>query len=105
MKLVASKMLLLPSVRSPYKITHAPCSGIMSGFPWLRAGLLIRRAGVYKGVSVEPGWGLNFERGDEPSAAPSLETQTQHSELSPAAQVRALPKAAQSQGVHGALGD
>lgn len=72
-------MLLLPSVRSPYKINQPPCSGIMSGFLWLRDGLLIRRAGVDKGVSVEPGWGLNFEDDDDPSATPSLETQTQHS--------------------------
>lgn len=73
-------MLLLPSVRSPYKITQPPCSAKMSGFPWLRDGLLIRRAGVDKGVSVEPGWGLNVEDDDDPSEAPSLETQTQHSE-------------------------
>lgn len=79
-ELMALKMLLLLSVKRPYIIHQAPCSGIMSVFPWLRDGLLIRRAGVYKGVSVEPGWGFNFEHDNDPSATPSLETQTQHSE-------------------------
>lgn len=58
---MAYNMLLQPSVRSPYKINQAPCSAVMSVFPWLGAGLLTRGAGVYKGVSVEPGWGLNSE--------------------------------------------
>lgn len=74
-------MLLLLSVRSPHKINQAPCSGLMSVFPWLRDGLLIRKAGVYKGVSMEPGWGLDFEHDNEPSATPSLETQPQQPEI------------------------
>lgn len=101
-------MLLLLSVRSPHKINQAPCSGLMSVFPWLRDGLLIRKAGVNKGVSVEPGWGLDFEHDNEPSATPSLETQPQHSENLLQSRVMPCPeqlRGAVDEGVHGAGGD
>lgn len=107
---MALETLLLLSVKSPHKINRAPCCGIMSIFPWLRDGLLIIRAGVYKGVSTEPGWGLNLERDNDPSASPSLETQTQHSGC--LEQPRFIPAQSSSskeepwsEGVHGAGGD